>query len=753
MNPRQCHRWPFLVLVAGLLGAIAGPQASGAVQLTDEQRVWLQQKRKLVFASDSEYHPYTFLDGDQKRGGLDIDVAEAVGRVLRVPVEFQMVSWTEALKRALSGRADAMAGMNQTPERAEQWDFVQPHAEVSFYLFVREDMQLIHSISDLPGMRVGVGKGSLVEPLLRADPRITVVNYPRGRGMQELLDKEIRAYAGNLLVQSYYIQSHGIRDVKVVGDPLMPPVDYGMAVAKGKPELVAILNAAVRELKSSGELAKIQRKWIGERFRPPLISRKALRALWIGLGTAAGLALLGFLRSWELRLVVNRKTARIAALRSLGHSVAQAHDVAGVLERAMSVLEPLMRREALFVITKEADDQRWILRHSRLPQPLETELRQEAAGNLTSGSLLADVMHTGRPVILERLENTARLVHTPLTQHGFRSLSCFPVAAEGRTLGVLGVLSRRMLFSDPKESDFQQAVAAELGIAVANARLIGTLELRVRERTAQLNERNEQLEADLRMAREVQFALMPFQNVPVVEIARCDGAEPTVLRLYNRYNPARTVGGDFFEVLHQSPTAAGVFVCDVMGQGARAALLTAILHTLLDELADDAGEPSAVLSRLNRRLIDILKTQGSPIFATAFYCCFDLAGRKLTYANAGHPWPFVLDLARGKPESLAVSAQAGPALGLFGDAEFPQATQRLDAASRWLFYTDGLFETCNHEGEAFGMERMLGVIDRELSNPPQRLLDELVNGLTQFCGGAEIDDDICLVAVEASRSK
>src|SRR5438034_6455500 len=145
-----------------------------------------------------------------------------------------------------------------------------------------------------------------------------------------------------------------------------------MAEPHGHDELLGILSAALRELKTQGELAALQRKWFGDLLRPPVITWQALRWLWIGLGSVAGVALLGLLRGWELRRIVQRKTARISALRALGRSFGEERDVAGVLDRAMEVLDPLMNPDSVFVVVGNREKR--VVRCVRLPDKLAQEL-------------------------------------------------------------------------------------------------------------------------------------------------------------------------------------------------------------------------------------------------------------------------------------------------------------------------------------------------------------------------------------------
>ena len=141
----------------------------------------------------------------------------------------------------------------------------------------------------------------------------------------------------------------------------------------------------------------------------------------------------------------------------------------------------------------------------------------------------------------------------------------------------------------------------------------------LRKATEELEARNAQMEADLRMAREIQEALLP-RDYPKL-VAR--GAHGT-LTFAHFYRPAAAVGGDFFDIIPLSETRAGVFICDVMGHGMRAALITAVIRALLEELHATMGDPGRFLVALNLRLRAILERVEEPFIATAFFLEADL---------------------------------------------------------------------------------------------------------------------------------
>src|SRR4029077_14619300 len=111
--------------------------------------------------------------------------------------------------------------------------------------------------------------------------------------------------------------------------------------------------------------------------------------------------------------------------------------------------------------------------------------------------------------------------------------------------------------------------------------------------------------------------------------------EESAVRFYHFCQPSMSVSGDFFEVLKLSDTSVGVFICDVMGHGVRAALVASTVSALVGQLRDCLGDPSELLSRLNRALRSTLEYSEVPLFASAFYLPADLEKGELRYANAG----------------------------------------------------------------------------------------------------------------------
>ena len=262
----------------------------------------------------------------------------------------------------------------------------------------------------------------------------------------------------------------------------------------------------------------------------------------------------------------------------------------------------------------------------------------------------------------------------------------------------------------------------------------------------ELREKNAQMEADFNMAREIQQVFLPQQYPSFPPSA---GPEASRLRFCHRYRPAAAVGGDFFNVFALTDSTAGVFICDVMGHGMRAALVTAILRGLVEELRPVAADGGRFLTELNRSLHAILRRTEEPLLATAFYLIVDAAERELRFASAGHPSPFLVRRNKGVAEPLnSCDPRHGPALGLFDKSNFPTCRCPVAANDLVMLFTDGLYEVDGPEQAEYGQDRLLAAVRRKASLPTPQLFDELLAEIQQFSLDKEFDDDVCLVGVE-----
>ena len=299
--------------------------------------------------------------------------------------------------------------------------------------------------------------------------------------------------------------------------------------------------------------------------------------------------------------------------------------------------------------------------------------------------------------------------------------------SQGRIIGICGI-----------NKDFTAIKEMEDALAQERNRL--------RVTTAELEAKNAQLEADLRMAREIQLALLP-RDYPTLSDYGSSGY--SALTFAHCYRPAAAVGGDFFDIFPLSQNRAGVFICDVMGHGLRAALVTAIIRTLLEELRPVMQNAGRFLSALNLRLRAILERVDEPFIATAFYLIADTATKQTQFANAGHPAPVRLRRTVGTVESLASDGgRPGPGLGLFDEVNYSTTYCAFEQNDCIMLFTDGLYEVDSPGGNQFGLDAVISSLRSHAELSAEKLFNALLADACNFSGKADFDDDVCIVAVE-----
>ena len=274
------------------------------------------------------------------------------------------------------------------------------------------------------------------------------------------------------------------------------------------------------------------------------------------------------------------------------------------------------------------------------------------------------------------------------------------------------------------------------------------LEQRVAERTRELREKNYEIEEDLKMARELQMALLPrqFPSIP-----RGVSLAESAIKFSSFYYPTGSVSGDFFTVNYRSDTAVDVLIADVMGHGVRAGLITAMMCALVEKFGAASPDPAAMLTKMNHSLVEILKHTGITLFATAFYLIVDVTRSRLLYANAGHPNPLLLHRGRDELEQMSSNGNVGPALGLFDNAKYRSCECPMEVDDFIMLFTDGLFEVEAPDHELYSRERLSDAVRLRGKLQSAELFTQLFAELRQFSNRTDFPDDVCLLGVEVAR--
>ena len=257
--------------------------------------------------------------------------------------------------------------------------------------------------------------------------------------------------------------------------------------------------------------------------------------------------------------------------------------------------------------------------------------------------------------------------------------------------------------------------------------MLPALEQQMRER--------ERVEQELQVARRIQQASLP------PEVPELEGWQITPY-----YQPAREVGGDFYDFHPLSEGRLGLVVGDATGKGVPAALVMSTTLGMLQavsEALDSSSSPGEVLVRVNETLLSRIPPN---MFVTCFYAILDPKSATLSYANAGHDLPYLH--RNGEAEELRAR---GMPLGLMPGMGYEEKETILEAGEAVLLYSDGLVEAHDPKGEMFGFPRLRVLIaehaeERSLGN---LLLEELYT----FVGkGWEQEDDITLLTLRRSSS-
>ena len=247
----------------------------------------------------------------------------------------------------------------------------------------------------------------------------------------------------------------------------------------------------------------------------------------------------------------------------------------------------------------------------------------------------------------------------------------------------------------------------------------------------------ERVEQDLRVARSIQQASLP-KEVPELE----------GWRIAPYYQPAREVGGDFYDLFELEEGRVGVVVGDATGKGMPAALVVSAASSMLRAVAQafHSSSPGEVLSRVNETLVARIPPN---VFVTCFYAILEPHSGSLRYANAGHTLPCCKRYDEDQADELRVR---GMPLGLMPGMLYEEKQTILVPGDGVLLCTDGLVEAHNPQGEMFGTPRLRGFLS-ERSEGGNGLSAALMEELESFTGeGWEQEDDITLLTLKRSVS-
>lgn len=328
------------------------------------------------------------------------------------------------------------------------------------------------------------------------------------------------------------------------------------------------------------------------------------------------------------------------------------------------------------------------------------------------------IIHTGLPMIGVEEKETwpdGRITWVSTTKMPLKD-------AAGKTIGTFG-LSRDI--TEHKEAELRAVHYAE-----------------------QIRRIKEEMEEDVRMAGELQKTFFP-SSYPIYPADAELGN--SCIQFHHHYHASGMVSGDFCSIRRLSDTEAGIFLCDVMGHGVRAALGTALLCAMVEEISPLRSDPGQYLSRMNELLLPILRQDDTFLYATACYMVVDVTTGHIRFANAGHPVPMhFCEKEKDVKWLMDDLSFRGPALAILEGATYKTVEKTVSAGDAVVMFTDGLYEVSGSAGEEFSEDRLIKAARRHIGLPLPYLFPALINEACLFAEDGEFDDDVCLVGFKLS---
>lgn len=407
---------------------------------------------------------------------------------------------------------------------------------------------------------------------------------------------------------------------------------------------------------------------------------------------------------------VSRQAETLAVLNEISTEINSILDLDLLLARVGSLLRRLIDYQMFSIMLLDEKGETLITRYAWRFGYSHAPMRRIA---VTTG-LVGAAVREWRPINVPDVRKDQR--YLPMNAET-RSELVVPLFYKERVIGVLDLEHTRTAFFNEDHVRTLTIMAAQVAIAIENARLYQAIK-----------RQEQQLERDINMAREVQLRLLPT-NPPTHEHAE----------LAVSFLPARAIGGDLYDFLEYAPDQTAIVLGDVSGKAAPAALFAALVSGIMRSAAQQKLAPAAMLSLLNDALQERkLESQ----YVVMLYALWNDANRTLTVANSGAVQPIFCRSG----QNVTVKAEGFP-LGMFPSAtyeEFNVATQPGDAI---VFVSDGILDAENENGDMYGEDRLAALLCGSRDLPAQHIANAILSDVTQFQGSKDRFDDETIIVL------
>lgn len=412
---------------------------------------------------------------------------------------------------------------------------------------------------------------------------------------------------------------------------------------------------------------------------------------------------------------VARQAQTLMVLNEISREITSILDLDDLLERIGQLLKRVIDFHMFTILLWNDKTQQFEHRFSSRYGERVTRVRTVAMGQ----GLIGTAAEQRAPMLAPDVRKDSRYVaENPET----RSELSVPLLYKGKVIGVVDLEHTRVNYYNDDHQRTLSTLAAQVAISIANARLY-----------QRIHEEEQRMERDLAMAREVQLRLLPAAP-----------PQPARAEIAARFLPARSIGGDIYDFLDYGPGRTALALGDVSGKAAPAALYAALVSGILRSLAAQRLSPAELLAALNDQLQERkLDSQ----YVTMLVAIWDDNNRTLQLANAGSVQPLFLSRSAHGTEVTTIQAEGFP-LGLFPGVAYEEFTISTQPGDLIAFFSDGIVDAENGDGEMFGTERLTDALRRLERNNAHSAVEAVLAEVSEFQGGTEHFDDETLVVLQ-----
>src|SRR5438094_264785 len=412
-----------------------------------------------------------------------------------------------------------------------------------------------------------------------------------------------------------------------------------------------------------------------------------------------------------VRKVVDYEILAILLLTEIARELTSILNLDQLLKRIAELLSRLIDYQMFSILLLDASGEK--LQH-RFSLRFQENIQLKHDVPLGKGIVGHAAQHKHAVLVPDVSKDPRYVLSNPET----RSELAVPLIYKDKVIGVLDLEhTRRGFFTDDHKRTVT-TLAAQVAIAIENARLY-----------EQIERQEKRLERDLELARELQFRLLP-QSLPKLPH----------LELAAKFAPARAIGGDLYDFVSYSLSRTALVIGDVSGKGAPAAIYAALVSGILRSHAPIEPVPAEMLRAVNFSLGE-RRIDGQ--FVSLIYAVWDDEQQTLQVANSGLPRPLYWH-----DDKIEIIEATGLPLGLFDDADYDEFTFNAKPGDKFVFFSDGILDARNEAGDLFGRSRVEQIVANSDGVSAEGLVNSLFDAVAEHAAGVETFDDQTVVVIK-----